>query len=204
MIRINLLGISKPRRRSGVAVPAAIKAPNVAMIAGVLAVLTLGGNYAWYWMLSHEASQIKVQMQREDEKNRRLADVRARYTELEKQKNEYEHRVNVINELAKKKQGPADLLSTVADTVNRTDAVWLKSMKEDGSAIDLEGMALSVNAVATLMQNLRNTGYFRSVEIKETFQDDTVKEVQAFAFTLTCERQQEQEAAQQKPQTKKS
>ncbi len=206
MIRINLLGVSKPRRRAGVAMPAAIQAPNVAMIAGLLVVLTLGGNYAWYWMLNHQASQIKVQMQREEDKNRRLASIRSKYTELEKQKNEYEHRVNVINELAKQKQGPAELLATIADTVDRTDAVWLNSMKDDGKAVDLQGMALSVDAVATLMQNLRNTGHFRSVEIKETFQDDKVKEVQAFAFTLTCERQQDQESQQAQPaqQTKKS
>src|SRR5581483_11300583 len=99
MIRINLLGVSKPRKRSGVAVPAAIKAPNVAMIAGLLAVITLGGNYAWYWMLNHEATQLRIQMEREQEKNRRLASVKSKYTELEKQKNEYERRVNVINEL---------------------------------------------------------------------------------------------------------
>jgi type IV pilus assembly protein PilN len=206
MIRINLLGVSKPRKRAGVAVPAAMRAPNVAMIAAVLAVVTVGGNYAWYWTLNHESSQLRVQMQREDEKNRRLADVKAKYTELEKQKNQYEHRVNVINELAKQKQGPVDLLTTIADTVNRTDAVWLNTMKENGTAIDLEGVALSVNAVATLMQNLRNTGQFRSVEIKETFQDDVVKNVQAFVFTLTCERQQAQETqpAQPAQQTKKS
>ena len=38
-----------------------------------------------------------------------------------------------------------------------------------------------------LMRNLEKTGYFKSVEIQETFQDDQLKEVQAFQFTLTCE-----------------
>jgi Tfp pilus assembly protein PilN len=205
MIRINLLGVSKPRKRAGVAVPAAMKAPNMAVIAAVLAVVTLGGNYAWYWTLTHDAGQIRIQMQREEDKNRRLVDVKAKYTELEKQKNQYEHRVNVINELAKQKQGPVDLLTTIANTVNHTDAVWLNTMKENGTAIDLEGVALSVDAVATLMQNLRSTGQFRSVEIKETFQDNVVKDVQAFVFTLTCERQQAQEAQPaQQQQTKKS
>jgi Tfp pilus assembly protein PilN len=184
MIRINLLGVSKPRKRAGVAVPAAIKAPNIAIVAGIMAAVTLGGNYAWYWMLNREASQIRTQMQVEEEKNRR------------------ERRVNVINELAKKKQGPVELLTTIADTVNRTDAVWLSTMKEEGNAIDLQGVALSVNAVATLMQNLRSTGQFRSVEIKETFQDDVVKDVQAFVFTLTCERQQASEAKPASPAQK--
>jgi len=49
-------------------------------------------------------------------------------------------------------------------------------------------MALTPDAVANLISNLQKTGYFRNVEIKETIQDDTVKDMQAFQFTLTCEK----------------
>ena len=48
-------------------------------------------------------------------------------------------------------------------------------------------MALSPNSVADLMANLRKTGAFKTVEIKETLQDAQVKEMQAFKFELTCE-----------------
>ena len=44
------------------------------------------------------------------------------------------------------------------------------------------------DAVASLILNLQKTGYFKNIEIKETFQDDTYKEMQAFQFTLTCEK----------------
>jgi hypothetical protein len=37
------------------------------------------------------------------------------------------------------------------------------------------------------MANLRKTGAFKTVEIKETAQDNAVKEVQAFKFELICE-----------------
>jgi Tfp pilus assembly protein PilN len=37
------------------------------------------------------------------------------------------------------------------------------------------------------MRNLQKTGFFKSVEIQETFQDDQIKEIQAFQFTLMCE-----------------
>jgi hypothetical protein len=37
------------------------------------------------------------------------------------------------------------------------------------------------------MANLRKTGAFKTVEIKETLQDAAVKEVQAFKFELNCE-----------------
>jgi Tfp pilus assembly protein PilN len=53
--------------------------------------------------------------------------------------------------------------------------------------LNFTGMALSPNSVADLMANLRKTGAFRTVEIKETAQDNAVKEVQAFKFELVCE-----------------
>jgi Tfp pilus assembly protein PilN len=48
-------------------------------------------------------------------------------------------------------------------------------------------MALSADAVANLISNLQKTGYFKNIEIKETFQDESVKDMQAFQFELTCE-----------------
>jgi Tfp pilus assembly protein PilN len=102
--------------------------------------------------------------------------------------------VDVIDQLRANQAGPVNLLSTVADTVNATDAVWLNTMKDEGAAINIEGMALSVNAVANLMQNLKKTNYFKSVEIKESYQDEGVKDMQAFVFTLVCEKQPEKPA----------
>src|SRR6478735_3508885 len=80
-----------------------------------------------------------------------------------------------------------NLLNLVADTVNSTDAVWLETMTNDGKTLSFTGMALSPNSVADLMANLRKTGAFKTVEIKETLQDAAVKEVQAFKFELNCE-----------------
>jgi Tfp pilus assembly protein PilN len=76
----------------------------------------------------------------------------------------------------------------LGETVNNTEAVWLNKMDDQGPTVNLEGTALSTDAVANLIANLQKTGFFRSVEIKETFQDDTIKDMQAFQFTLTCEK----------------
>jgi hypothetical protein len=39
------------------------------------------------------------------------------------------------------------------------------------------------------MTNLMRTGYFKSVEIKDTYQDEQEKKIQAFNFSLICEKQ---------------
>jgi Tfp pilus assembly protein PilN len=61
-------------------------------------------------------------------------------------------------------------------------------MKDQGASVAIDGMALSTDAVANLIANLQKTGYFSNIEIKETFQDEQVKDMQAFQFTLTCEK----------------
>jgi Tfp pilus assembly protein PilN len=94
----------------------------------------------------------------------------------------------VIDQLRAAQAGPVELLNTIGVTVNDTEAVWLNSMKDQGNSVDIEGMALSTNAVASLISNLQKTGHFKNIEIKETYQDDTYKEMQAFNFTLTCEK----------------
>ena len=119
--------------------------------------------------------------------NQRLADVKAKYEASKKKADMYERRVRVIDELKSAQSGPVDLLNLVADTINSTDAVWLDTMTNDGKTLNFTGMALSPNSVADLMANLRKTGAFRTVEIKETSQDSAVKEVQAFKFELICE-----------------
>ena len=47
-------------------------------------------------------------------------------------------------------------------------------------------MALSHDAVANLITNLKKTGNFGAIEIKESIQDEQIKDMQAFQFTLTC------------------
>ena len=125
-----------------------------------------------------------------DVENHRLTIVKERYNEAEKEKTEYKRRVDLIEQLRANQSGPVNLLTMIGNTVNNTDAVWLSTMKEDGNAVNIEGVALSPTAVANLIRNLEKTGYFKSVEIKETVQDDQVKDIQAFQFTLTCEKAQ--------------
>jgi Tfp pilus assembly protein PilN len=118
----------------------------------------------------------------------RLSQVKIRYDDLTKQKDAYKKRVDVIDELRAKQSGPATLLTTLGETVNRTDLVWLSSMTDDGAAITLKGRAISVHAVANLMRNLQNTGYFRAIEIKSSYQDEKVRDLEAFVFELSCEK----------------
>ncbi|MGA9039920.1 MAG: PilN domain-containing protein [Terriglobales bacterium] len=193
MIRINLLVAPKAKRKGGgnaSAMPT-MEVGNVGSpLVKVLAVLVIAGavNYGYYYQLDKEAKSIAVKMAAAEQKNRELADVKAQYLERQRQADGYKRRVDVIDQLRAGQAGPVNLMNTIGDTINDTEAVWLSTMKDQGNSVAIEGMALSTDAVATLIKNLQNTGYFKNIEIKETFQDDTYKEMQAFQFTLTCEK----------------
>jgi len=192
MIRINLLGTPKPKNRRSAAPSApAIEIGDVGspMVKVLVAVLLAAGvnGYEWYH-LNNQAKNIATKMAAAEQENRELADVKSKYLERQKQADNYKRRVDVIDQLRAAQHGPVDLLNTIGDTINGTEAVWLSTMKDTGANIDIQGMALSTDAVANLISNLQKTGYFKNIEIKETYQDEQVKTMQAFQFTLTCEK----------------
>jgi len=192
MIRINLLGAPKPKGKKNVAVSMpSFELGNLGgPIVQVAAVLLIAGalNFGYWYQLDRQKKSIELQTRVAEQKNRELADIKARYMERQKQADAYKRRVDVIDQLRNNQTGPVALLSMIGDTVNSTEAVWLNSLQDQGANVAIDGTALSSDAVANLISNLQKTGFFKNIEIKESFQDDGVKDMQAFQFTLTCEK----------------
>jgi type IV pilus assembly protein PilN len=193
MIRINLLGSPKPKsskKASAVTMPTIDMGGAFSPLLKVAAVVAIAGviNVGYWYHLDREKKSLAVQMRQAEQTNHELADIKARYLERQKQADAYKRRVDVIDQLRAGQRGPVNLLATIGDTVNRTEAVWLSSLQDQGTSVAIDGMALSNEAVANLITNLQKTGYFSNIEIKESIQDDKVKDMQAFQFTLTCEK----------------
>ena len=189
MIRINLLAVSKTKnKRASVDVSIPGQGMNATVKILVVLLVTAAVNLGYWYELNREKVRIADEMTQAERKNRELAAVKSRYLEREKQMQSYKRRVDVIDQLRGAQFGPVNLMASLGDTVNRTEAVWLSTMKDNGNNIDIEGMALSQDAVANLISNLQRSGFFKSVEIKESYQDERAKELQAFFFTLVCEK----------------
>ena len=192
MIRINLLEAPKAKsKRSGMASMPTMEVGDVGsprlkvLIAfGLAAAFNL---YTWYH-LEAQKKTIAQNMAQAEQQNRQLSDVKTRYMARQREAENYKRRVDVIDQLRNNQAGPVNLMAMVGETVNNTEAVWLNNLKDQGTSVDIEGMALSSDAVANLISNLQKTGYFRNVEIKESVQDETIKDMQAFTFTLSCEK----------------
>jgi len=191
MIRINLLEAPKAKnKRSAVAMPTievgSLGSPLIKVVAVLGLAAVLNGGY-WF-RLDAQKRSIDAKMVVAEQKNRELADVKARYMARQREAENYKRRVDVIDQLRKAQSGPVELMAMVGETVNNTEAVWLNNMKDEGKSIDIQGMALSSDAVANLISNLKKTGYFQNIEMKESIQDDKIKDMQAFQFTLSCEK----------------
>lgn len=193
MIKINLLEIAKgkgKRASAGPSMPTMEMGDMGSPKLKILVIVVLVGlvNLGYWYRLDHMAKEISAKMAIAEQKNRELADVKARYIERQNQANAYKRRVDVIDGLRSNQTGPVNLMAMMGETVNNTEAVWLSKMDDSGAQVNLEGTALSADAVANLIANLQKTGFFRNVEIKETYQDEQVKDMQAFQFTLTCDK----------------
>jgi Tfp pilus assembly protein PilN len=193
MIKINLLETAKgkgKRASAGPSMPAMemgdMGSPKLKIL--VIVVLVGLGNLMYWYRLDHMSKEIASKMKIAEQKNRELADVKARYMERQNQANAYQRRVDVIKQLHDAQTGPVNLMAMMGETVNNTEAIWLSKLDDSGPQLNLEGTALSTDAVANLIANLQKTGFFRTVEIKETYQDESVKDMQAFQFTLTCDK----------------
>ena len=196
MIKINLLETAKGKnkRASGGAVSASLPAIEIGSMGSpmvkvlIMVIITALLNYGYWHRLDRQAKTIAAQMAAAQQKNRELSDVKARFIERQTEADAYKRRVDVIDKLRSNQTGPVNLLAMLGQTVNETEAVWLRKMDDTGATVTLDGTALSTDAVASLIGNLQKTGFFKTVEIKETYQDDQIKDMQAFQFTLTCEK----------------
>jgi Tfp pilus assembly protein PilN len=183
MIRINLLGQIRPKAaRRPVDTGAAL--PVVFIGAGlVLGALVLGFfYYTWSNQLNKENAEIKkLQTQKTD-----LEQTKLQVEAFEKQKVVLQQRVSTIEQLQRDRTGGQELLDMVANTVSRTENLWLTEMTRHGNTLSLQGSSASVNSVANFITALKRSGYFQKVEIKETKQDDK-SGVQTFVFDISAE-----------------
>src|SRR6266849_1294823 len=184
MIRINLLGQVRPKSaRRPVDTGAAL--PVVFIGAGlVLGFLVLGFfYYTWQKQLNEENARIKTLMAQKADLEQTKLQVEA----FEKQKVVLQQRVATIEQLQRDRTGGQELLDMVANTVSRTENLWLTEMTRKGNTLAMEGSSASVNGVANFITALKRSGYFSKVEIKESKQDDKNTAVQTYLFQVFME-----------------
>jgi Tfp pilus assembly protein PilN len=184
MIRINLLGRTRPKA-TRTTVP--LEATLQYVLLAIALVVSIGALYGHYLLLDRENTKIVAHIQKQMGEKARLEQLKQQVDNFEKQRAVLQQRINVIEELQRNRTGGQELLEAIANTVSRTDTLWLISVDRKGNGLTINGAAGSINAVANYITQLRRSGYFQTVEIKESHQDDSNKTVQIFLFSLTAD-----------------
>ncbi len=150
----------------------------------VLGALVLGFfYYTWQTQLNTLNADIKkLTAQKTD-----LEQTKQQVEAFEKQKVVLQQRVATIEQLQRDRTGGQELLDMVANTVSRTENLWLTEMVRKGNVLSMEGSSASVNSVANFITALKRSGYFQKVEIKEAKQDEKNTAIQAFLFQISAE-----------------
>jgi Tfp pilus assembly protein PilN len=150
----------------------------------VLGALVLGFfYYTWQKQLNEENARIKVLTAQKADLEQTKLQVEA----FEKQKVVLQQRVATIEQLQRDRTGGQELLDMVANTVSRTENLWLTEMTRKGNTLAMEGSSASINSVANFITSLKRSGYFSKVEIKESKQDEKNVAVQTFLFQISAE-----------------
>ena len=186
MIRINLLGQERPRaaRRAAAAAPGGTL-PLVFILAGVgVGALAL---FLYYITLQKDFNQEQARIKQLQAQKTELEQIKQQVEAFEKQKADLQKRVNVIEQLQRDRTGGQALLDMMVNTVSRTENLWLTSLIRKGNGLSIDGAAASINSVANFITQLKRSGYFQKIEIKESKQDDKNLAVQTFTFQMTAE-----------------
>jgi Tfp pilus assembly protein PilN len=184
MIRINLLGQARPKAgRRPVDTGAALPLLFIG-IGAVVGILVLGYYYhSLQTQLNDENKRIKTLTAQKTE----LENIKQQVEAFEKQKQVLQQRVGIIEKLQSDRTGGQELLDMIANTVSRTENLWLSSLTRKGNALAMEGSSATLNSVANFITALKRSGYFQKVEIKESKQDDKNVAIQTFTFQISAE-----------------
>lgn len=192
MIKINLLGLERPKVK-------AKAVPLETRLQIFLLILCLAAAGGWlglrYYTYVDDIKKLQAEITKKEADKLRMAQLQKEIDQFERRKKLLQSRIDVIETLKKGQSGPYQLLDGLASTVNRTDGLWLTNLEQKGNKLTIEGMAGSVNAVANFITNLKRSGMFSDISIKESYQDDKVPGMTNFVFSLTAELAQAQPPA---------
>lgn len=181
MIKINLLGVAKPVKVAGPP-PTAGRHALVFIVSAVVAFGIVGFFYK-YW--SSEIDTLNKQKAEQLRERDRLAQIRAENDRYRQQLDQLQRRQDTIQQLQNAKVGPVDYMDRLGDVVNRSNDLYLLTVTPDGARVAIRGQSNSVESIANFIADLKRTGSFDEVQLRQYYQDDQHSRL-SFKFNLDC------------------
>jgi type IV pilus assembly protein PilN len=178
VIRVNLLG-SVPRAPRRAWLPADQKSAAAGLVMLVVTATIVGG---WWWQTMRDERAVAAQIASTQTELTRLQAVAALVDRSVSRKLELTERLGLIDRLHRTQRAPVELLETISRAI--PEGLWLLELKQTGTAVQIEGRAVSLTALTDFVERLQTSGRFaRPVDIITTNME-TVQEASVVRFAL--------------------
>lgn len=183
MIRINLLGVTKPVARA--AGPSEGMAPEAIIIPGVLfVVLALLAGFT-FWLLTSQINALNKRYEAAQREQARLASIMEQNKIYEARLNQLQLRISTIQTLQNSRVGPVELMRVLGLLASRSNDLYLLTVNTTGGRLVLTGQANSTDAIANFIGALQHSDTFDDVQLRQSAEDDQGKRIN-FKFNLDC------------------
>ncbi len=176
MLRINLLPVRQLKKRA--------KARNeiLGIFLGVLSLVVLC--FGIGFLQAQKISALNADIAALTAERDSYAPVLAKIEELKKTKADLERKSAIIDKLKTDSSLTVRVLDEVATKVD-SNRMWLDSLNQQGSTLQLTGVALDNESVAQFMDNLKLSPYIQVVELTDSSQK-ILSGRDLKSFSLSC------------------
>lgn len=183
MIRINLLPADRERPRKKPAITFDIGQQATLLCSLILVATALGIGW-WWWSLQREGERLTNEIAAAQRETARLKTILTQVETFERQKQQLQQRVGLIEQLRTGQAAPVRLLDELSRAV--PEMLWLTDLKQENSEVTVQGRCTTLTALSDFVANLERSSYFRRpVEIVDS-QVETAKDnaPELIRFTL--------------------
>jgi len=160
MIRINLLPVREIKAEVGRRQELIMAGASLGLTVALLLGLNLYQSYRLSG-LEKELAELRKEIEALNLKARGVAELGRKVSDLR-------GKLNVIEELNKKKTGPVRVMESLSSAT--PSRLWLTQFKEAGGALAIDGLAIDNQTIADFLKALSGSVYFRDVDLVETTQ----------------------------------
>jgi type IV pilus assembly protein PilN len=171
MVKINLLPIKSELRRKAL----------IEHIVLLVLCITLVFILSWFVQTSvtHQKEMLQKEVAQTKLEIKKLTAEAGEIEKFKKQKQELERKLDIIKSLNTKKSGPVEILDQLSLII--PEKAWVISLKNTGSSLSLEGVAVDNPTIATFMKKLQASQHFNDVVLVLA-----QKQGDYHKFTITC------------------
>lgn len=171
MVKINLLPIKSELRRKAL----------IEHIVLLVLCVTLVFILSWFVQASitNQKDSLRQEIAQTKLEIKKLTAEAGEIEKFKKQKQELERKLGIIKDLNTKKSGPVEVLDQLSLII--PEKAWITSVKNTGSSLSLDGVAVDNPTIATFMKKLQASRYFDNVVLVLA-----QKKGDFHSFTITC------------------